>query len=409
MLMKTLAKPSLRAPLVALASQVSGLIQLALILGRVGPDRATDTYFYLFNLGFVPISCIIVGMMYPSLLNDKRMSRHGLQTIRWVTPLVSAAFVGGGVVWLLANHRLDPPLIGLTVACGVNAVVQTQLWFRAVAAEAGGSAIWVSGVAVPPNVLAALALAYPWHAPVAAMTAMVVGLTVGNLGFFVYMEARGVGDDILESAPEQSPGSGSSFWFLGLSSVSFIGMTLMQSLAVLLPTSSITLLNVAYKLVSSVSATFINATMPTLLHQKTDSMHAARRFLRIAVVILAIAGGVLLVGVLIVRPSLAAPAVVLALWLVASSASAAAGRMSYRFLPPDMVRRTMAVVIVVGALAMFSASQPGFSLITLLCAYAAVDAAYAMLLLWPLRDRTMCAVLGATLMALLGTWCSSYV
>lgn len=402
-------KSSLRAPVVSLASQASGLVQLVLIIARVGTDKATDTYFYLFNLGFVPISCIIVGMMYPSLINDLRMSRRGLRTIRWVTPVTSAAFVAGGAVWLHVNGRLEPALTGLIIASGVNAVVQTQLWFRAVAAEAGGSAIWICGVALPPNVLAVLALVYPWGSSAAAMTAMVAGLVAGNLGFLGYMEWRRIGGRILATAPERSTRRGSSFWFLGMSSVAFVGQTLMQSLAVLLPTSSITLLNVAYKIVGSVSATFVNATMPVLLHQDTDSPRAARRFLRLAVVVIALAGSGMVAGVLFFRPDLAIPAVVLALWLVASSASAAGMRMSFRFLPPAALRRTIAVVVVVAILAVLSAHHRGFSLTTLLCAYAAVDAASVMLLLRPLRDRLMSAVLAGILVVLLGIWLSGYL
>ena len=402
-------KSSLRAPVISLASQASGLVQLVLILARVGTDKATDAYFYLFNLGFVPISCIIVGMMYPSLLNDQRMSRRGLRTIRWATPATSAAFVAGGVVWMYVNGRLEPSLTGLIIASGVNAVIQTQLWFRAVAAEAGGSAIWISGVALPPNILAVLGLAYPWSSPTAAMTAMVVGLVAGNLGFLVYMEWHRIGGHVLASAPEQSTRRGGSFWFLGMSSVAFVGQTLIQSLAVLLPTSSITLLNISYKIVGAVSGTFVNATMPVLLHQDTDSPGAARRFLRIAVVVIALAGSVMVAGVLFFRPALTVPAVVLALWLVASSAAAAGMRMSFRFLPPNALRRTIVVVVVVSIAGLLSARHPGFSLTTLLCAYAAVDAASVTLLLRPLRDRLMSAVLGAILVTLIGIWSAGFL
>src|SRR5882724_9178578 len=97
---------ALRAPAISLGSQIIGLGQLVLIILRAGTNAATDAYFYLFNLGMVPISCIVVGMMYPALLNKTGISRRGLGHIRWVTPLLSVAFVAGGSLWLGSRGRL---------------------------------------------------------------------------------------------------------------------------------------------------------------------------------------------------------------------------------------------------------------------------------------------------------------
>ena len=47
--------------------------------------------------------------------------------------------------------------------------------------------------------------------------------------------------------------------------IGFVAQTVMQSLAVLLPAASLTMLNLANKLVGSISATFVNATMPLLV------------------------------------------------------------------------------------------------------------------------------------------------
>jgi hypothetical protein len=346
--------------------------------------------------------------MYPSLLNERRISRRGLVRIRRYTPLLSLLFVTAGSLWLLANDRLSGQIVGVAIACAVNSMVQARLWFRAVATEAGGNAIWIAGVALPANILAVAMLLVPWNTPAIVMTAMTCGLIIGNAGLLIIMALRKIGDSVLDSAPDHTETSGVSLWFLGLSSIAFIGQTLLQSFAVRLPASSLTYLNIGYKIVGSASATFVNAIMPLIVHQGTDSPHSARRFLRIVVVAVGIAGTLLVIAVSIIRPYLLVPSVVIAIWLITSAAGAVAGRMSFRFLAPHASVRTIGVVIAIVALTAFSSAYPGFSLTVLLCAYAAIDAAAAMLLLWPLKDRLMSVVLAGAIICLSIIWLSSY-
>jgi hypothetical protein len=385
-----------------------GLVQLLLILVRAGANQATDAYFYLFTLGLAPITCIIVGVMYPSLLNERRITRRGLVRIRRITPLLSLLFVAAGSLWLLANDRLSGQLVGVAIACAVNSMVQSRLWYRAVAAEAGGNPIWIAGVALPANMVAVIVLLFPWNTPAILMTSMTCGLVVGNAGLLIFMALRRIGDSVLDSAPDHTETRGASLWFLSLASVEFLGLTLLQSLAVLLPASSITLLNVGYKIVGSVSATFVNAIMPVIVHQGTDSSRSASRFLRIVIVAVAAAGTVLVAAIWMTRPYLLVPSVVIALWLTASAAVAVAGRMSFRFLAPHASVRTIGVVIAIVALTAFSSGYQGFNLTVLLCAYAAMDAAAAMLLLWPLRDRLMSVFLACVIVCLGAIWMSNY-
>ena len=397
-----------RGPVISAASQGIGLVQLLLMLARAGTNDATDTYFYLFNLGLVPINCIVVGMMYPSLLNSHRISRAGVAGIRRATPVLCALFVLGGALWLGNNGRLGGPLSALVALSVLNAVIQARLWFRAVAAEAGGEAMWIAGVALPPNVLAVVALIYPWHSPAAAMTAMTTGLVVGNATLLVVMIRRRVGDSVIDAAPEIGSAGRGSWWFLTLASSEYLAQAFMQSLAVLLPPSSITLVNIGYKIVGSVSATFVNASMPALIHHDTESPAAARRFLRIVAVAVALGGAMLVGGTELIWPVLLVPAVVVGIWLLCSSASAVAARMSFRFLPPKASSRTIGVVLAVVVLATVSAHGPHFSLTVLLCAYAAIDGAAAMLLLWPLKDRLMGLILAGALATLATVWIVAY-
>jgi hypothetical protein len=385
-----------------------GLVQLLLILIRAGTNQATDAYFYLFTLGLAPITCIIVGVMYPSLLNERRITRRGLVRIRRITPLLSLLFVAAGSLWLRANGRLGEQLVWVAIACAVNAMIQTRVWFRAVASEAGGNALWVAGVALPANLLATAVLLFPWNTPAIIMTAMTCGLAVGNAGLLTVMALRRIGDSVLDSAPDHTETRGASLWFLSLASIAFLSQALLQSFAVLLPASSITLLNVGYKVVGSVSATFVNAMMPLIVHQGTESSRSARRFLRVVTVAVAGAGTLLVAAVWMVRPDLLVSSVVIALWLIASAAFAVAGRMSFRFLAPQASVRTIGVVVAIVALTAISSRYQGFNLNVLLCAYAAIDAAAGMLLLWPLKDRLMSVVLAGVIACLCAIWVSNY-
>lgn len=380
------------------------MAQLALLLFRVGANEATDTYFYLFNLGMVPITGIITGVMYPSLLNEVRLSHRDLSAIRWLTPVCCVVIAGAGVAWLAWNDRFGAELAPLAVLTITNTIAQSRLWYRAVAAEAGGDPTWIAGIALVPNTFATLALLFPWPSAAVAVSAMVTGLVLGNIGILGWMMRHDVGDVVLRR-PIRSASRRGSVWFFSMASVEFIGQTVLQSLAVLLPASSITLLNVAYKVVGSVSATFVNASMPLLVHADTDSPRLAGRFLRFVTV--AVAAGAILttIGFELVRPEYLIPVTVVAAWLVTSSASAVAHRMSFRFLTPTTAStRTMTVIAVVVGAAALSTRAPGFDLTVLLCAYAAMDGASATLLLWPLKDRVMSIVLGTLLLAIVCVW-----
>jgi hypothetical protein len=381
------------------------MAQLALLLIRVGANEATDAYFYLFNLGLIPIHGIIVGIMYPSLLNEERLSQRNLAIIRWCTPLVCLTIGAAGAGWLWFNGRLGQSLVPVAALCLINSVVQARLWYRAVAAEAGGKASWIAAVALPSNTVATILLLIPWSSVNGAMSAMVSGLILGNIGLLIFMARKGIGDAIIaRRAHVQASGRG-LFWFFSMASAGLVGRTVLQSLAVLLTPSSITLLNVAFKIVGSLSATFVNTTMPLLVHAESGSPRPGRRFLRLVTTIVGISALAGLLGVWFLRPDYFLPATVIAMWLVGSSAAAIANRMSYRFLTPKATGiRSMLVLGFIIGLAVLSTELPGFNLIVLLCAYAAIDGANATVLLWALKDRLMSAVNAGLVLGVVSIW-----
>lgn len=398
----------LRGPALSLASQLIGLAQLAVLLLAFGATNATDGYFYVFNLGLLPVQILTVGVMYPLLLNNERISKRAAGRVRWATTVLAVVMVAIGAAIFTASGRLTDDLWLIFLLSAANAAVQSRVWFRAVLVEAEGDVRWISSVALPANVLATLVLLLPWGGSESAVIGMLAALAAGNLGLLVVMRQKKVGDKALNALQESASGR-SGLWFFSKSAVGYGGLMVLQSLAVFLPPSALTLLSLAIKIVGSASATFVNAVMPALVHQSTESAQGGKRFLRIMAVVLASCGAVFVFLVGTFFPDYLVPAVILALWLVASASAAASQRMAFRFLRANASRMAMAAVIVVVVLATFSTNSPGFQLVTLLSAYAAVDACTGFLLLVALRDRLMAFVSGTTLLLVALIWGTSLI
>jgi hypothetical protein len=162
----------------------------------------------------------------------------------------------------------------------------------------------------------------------------------------------------------------------------------LTSVAVTLPASGVTMLSLANRLVGAVATTLTNAVMPSLVHQSTETPRAARRFLRLLLAALGASGIVATAVTAALDSDLVVAAAVVALWVAASSAAAVAQRTSFRFLPPRAAGTTMAAVLVIVAATVAFSGTPGFDVVVLLCAYAALDASTAGLLLWRLKDRS---------------------
>ncbi|GAB2741262.1 hypothetical protein ACX801_23430 [Arthrobacter bambusae] len=397
-----------RGPALSLGSQAIGLAQLALLLWRVGANEATDAYFYLFNMGMLPIQIVVVGMMYPLLLNEEKITRTAMKRVRWLTPLLCCSLILAGAAWLYASGRSGFALLPIAIGSFLNAGLQARVWFRAVTAEAEGNPRWISGVALPANGLAMMTLLLPIADATTAVVLMLIGLVLGNGTLLVVMSRLRVGDEVLRRAPRSKSGKSTApYWFLGKAGIGYIGLVVLQSLAVLLPPSAVTLLNLAVKVVGSASATLVNSVMPILVHQNINSPSAGRRFLRVLVAGLTVISAFGIVGVALFLPDLTVPAICLGLWSLSSAAAGAAQRMSFRFLKPSASRVTIIAVPVVVAFALWSVHMPAFQLVVLLCAYAGVDAATSTLLLISLKDKLMATVLGSVLIGLAVIWVST--
>lgn len=394
-----------RAPALSLASQIIGMIQLFVLLWRYGATNATDAYFYLFNLGNLPSQILLVGVLYPMLLNDQKISRRSARLFGAGVSLVGIAAVGVGALWLFRTGRVDPDIVPIIGFSAANAFFQCMLWYRAVAAEAGGVPQWVSAIALPANLLATLVILLPWSSSTSTVTAMTAALAAANCVLFLVMTRLKVGRSVIESLPETpAERHNAPWWFLSKSAVAYGGLMVIQSASLVLPPSTLTLLTVPMKIVASVSATFTNAILPRLIHQKSTSPESGRYFLQIAAVILGGVGSVTSLIFIIFFEQYAVIAVVVSLWLVSSAAASVAQRLAFRFLKPSASRVTIGVVPVIVVATLVSAKSENFGLVPLLCAYATVDGVTATLLLVAIKDRVMAGALGLVTFGLCGIW-----
>jgi hypothetical protein len=377
---------------------------VGLLLLHGGATNATDTYFYLFTWGLTPSLILVVGVMYPMLLNTRVASRRALRRIRFTAPASAVLCVLVGYAWLATNRQMSAALFAIALLMSANAALQARIYFRAVAAEAGGDALWISGLALPANISACAVLAWPWDTSTAATTAMVGAITAGNAGCLAAMSRWRIGQRILDAvADERAPSPGSS-WYFAKATAGYAAQLVLSTLAVTLPASGVTVLNLASKFVGALATTLINAILPILVHQSTESMAGAKRFLRMMAACLVVVGALATVAVAIVDPQYTMAAVVMSLWLLTSSAAAVAQRASFRFLPARAAGAVVTATIGIVAVTVAAASAPGFDVTVLLCAYAALDAAAATLLLWQLKDRmaglsTFAALIGLVVLA----------
>ncbi|MEV7135687.1 hypothetical protein AB0N24_22710 [Arthrobacter sp. NPDC093128] len=359
-------------------------------------------------MGNLPTQILIVGVLYPMLLNQDRVTRRGALRFGRLVPVAALLAVAAGSGWLSIQGRVSLDIAPILILAAVNAVIQARLWFLAVFAEADGRPHWMAAIALPANVLATLVMLLPWPSSTATVTAMFVALAIANGGFLVVMARVKVGIHVLDGLPAV-PGRKHSahYWFLSKSFVGYGGLMIVQSLALVLPPSTLTLLTLPMKIVGSVAATFVNAVMPLLVHQNTESPTEARRFLSILTVILGSLGLVILVAGGLFLPEHFVQVLVVALWLLAAAAASVAQRMMFRFLPPSASRITLAVVPMIVAAVAVSVQSDGFGLIALLCAYALVDAASGFLILVALRARVMSCVTGLITLSLAAIWVAS--
>lgn len=373
------------APLLSLTSQGLGVLQLLVLLLRTGPTNVTDIYFYLFNMGMLPTQIIIVGVLLPMLLNAEKITlRAAKLTVRF-TPYACLFLVILGSLWMYSQERIDETLGGLVAVIAINALVQAAVWTRAVSAEATGDPRWISGIAIPANTIGIIALLLPLQATL-LVTAMVIGLIIGNGVLLTLMHHRKVGEGAFLLLPHTKTGRGER-WFLTKSGIGYGGLAFIQSLAVLLPASAITILSVSTKLVGSLVATCVNALLPKFINQTTESFNHGLTLLRYVY----LAGSVLLGFVMTVvsfkQPALSLPALATCLWVLASASNAIAQRAAYRFLRPNASRVTIIVVPAVAIAILLSTKSTNFQISTFLCAYALIDSLSATILLHTLRAR----------------------
>jgi len=396
------------APLVAGLSQLTGLLQLVLLTRAGGAGHASDAYFFLFSMAFLPVQVLLAGLLYPLLLNPSRPNERTLARLKRFTPWSCVLMVLVAAAWLSHTGTLSPSLYVLVGLSGVNGFISAVVWYHCLHLTADGAAIWLAGVALPANVGACLLIAHAWVPSSLRATLMVGGLVIGNLFLLTYLKRSGrtksaAGGHPLAGPPTPRAGG----WFLTKSVTGYASQDVFEGLALLLPATSLTILNILNRVVGSLSTALVSSVLPKLVHRGTASRNQAVSFARWIAALLAVPFCV--VGVLSLFVALPYQEYVLATlaWLLASGLNASAQRLAYRFLPASAsVLSIVSAVLVVGVVVAISATTL-FSLRTLFVGAIALDALPAAFLFLTLSERALSGVtalvfVGATTLLMAG-------
>lgn len=393
------------APLLAMSSQAVGMVQLFLMLLRHGATNATDVYLYLFNLGNLPNQIVAVGVLYPLLLSPERLSRRRARAIRILLPISATAVMLGGAAWLQVNGRFDGGTLLIALLCLINAWIQAGIWPMAVAAEASGDPRWMAGVALPANVVACLGLLVPSFESTSEVSSMVGGLVLGNVLLLALMLSKRVGSEVfLSLSAANGGGSRSQWWFGGKSAVGYGGLVVIQSIALILPPSSLTLVAIPTKVVGAISVALVNAVMPHFVNQKSSSSASGARFL--GYVWIGLLPIVIVLGAVtqLTAPAWLSVVLVVGLWSFGSTGAAGAQRMAFRFLPASASAVTMVVLPTIVVAVWATSITGGLSVVSLLCAYALIDSISGAIWFQALKLKPFTLAMVLNSVVLLGMW-----
>ncbi|WP_139765909.1 hypothetical protein [Gordonia sp. i37] len=363
----------LRAPSIALASQGLGLIQLVALLARHGPTDATDCYLYFYNLGLLPVQIILVGVFYPMLINKTDVSKRFVDLYGAITPVLSVATIGLGMVWMLENGRQFNVVVQIGLLCGLNAFVQSIVWFRGICAEASGNPVWISGATLPASFFALVALALPLRDSLQTVVAMLLFMLLGSMALVViqirsYSVAGVVGEYRSDRA---SPVV--NYWFLARSTTGYGAAVGIQSLSAQLPPAALTISSIPVKIVGATTTIFVNTLLPRLVHRNSTDELAGRPLLRYAVVTISLVSAIACIATFFLAGRYVLFVVIVAIWLIVSSISSVVTRFAMRYREPRQLVVTVAVPIGVLSLLWLTSLSSGFSVGAVICAYALVD------------------------------------
>ena len=390
------------APMLSVASQGIGAVQLLLLLLRVRAGELTDAFFYIWGIGMLPTLTLVSGVVYPMLINQKQISLKMLKCVLYIALIGSVLCVSASYWWLFHSGRASRSVAVIAILMSVFCFVQCLVWFRATLAAAGGSASWLSGVALLPNCLAVGALLLPLSNAF-LIHAMIVSLIVGNVIMLLWMRIRDVGRAELSELSARG-GSGevsATAWFFVRSGTGQGTVGLLQSTAVLLPPSQLTASTVIIKIVGSASVTVASALLPRFVNTQTDTADQARKFMRILWILWFAAGATACAAAFVFLREYFAIVVLASLWLCGSSTALVAQRIAFRFYSASISSVTIVTGILVSAATVLLVLTVEYNLTLLLCLYAMLECLSGLLLLVLMRDVLASCVMFSITIALI--------
>lgn len=398
------------APILSIASQGIGAVQLLLLLVRVRAGELTDAYFYIWGIGMLPTLTLISGVIYPMLINRRQISLVMMKRILAIALIGSVGCVGISYLWLLYSERASRSVTIIAILMSVFCFVQCLVWFRATLASSAGETSWLSGVALLPNCFAVGVLLLPLPEEV-LIHAMIIGLIAGNVIMLLWMQSQNVGKSELSRLIAQGGAGESSAtaWFFVRSASGQGTVGLLQSTAVLLPPSQLTTSTVIMKVVGSATMTVASALLPRFVNTQTDTADQARRFMRVLWVFW------LVVGILACTLTSAffrnylVFVVLASFWLCGSSTALVAQRIAFRFYSASISSVTIVTGVTVSVAAVLLVSTVDYNLTLLLCLYAMLECLSGLLLLLLMRDALASIVMGLVTISIISIGCLSVV
>lgn len=243
----------------SLLSQLIGIMQLYVLLAKIGSGRASDIYFYLFTMGLIIPQIFLDGFISPALLG-KRISFAKAKKL--VSRSLIMILIINVLIFVKIHSQTDDYFAYLIVIIlFLNSIIQFINWFLVSINSLLGKPNLKSGMFIPANLLGMLLILIPTSNSYQSVFYMSIGLSLGNACFFVFIKSKTLKLGDIDIVTHNRP-TLDYYLLLVKSSIAYLGIFGIQSLAFDLKTSALTTLTIPAKIVSGFTTIFINSGLP---------------------------------------------------------------------------------------------------------------------------------------------------
>ena len=381
----------------SLVSQLLGILQLILLITKVGPGRETDTYFYIFAIGLVFPQIFIDGFISPAMLRG-RLSAKSINKIMVLCLIL--IFIFNFLAYLKIRSNGNNAAIYVIIVLMLNSLVQFVNWFYASVKAVFGIPFFKSGMFIPANSLGVIMLLMPEENSYQNVLNMCIGLLIGNLAFLFAIKLNPPLRSEFNNLVVLNS-SGNYYWLLVKSFCSYFGILGIQTIAFDLKASAITFLAIPGKIVSGFTSIFINSILP--FHVNVSVFNELKmkttiwRYLLFSTLISLIS----IIVFLVFFPEYFLFSIVISVWLVSSVGSSFAQVIVLKKLPPGAVIFSIFPIFLVYALLITMTRFNQIDILALFIAFALIDALSASIQFIQIRYWQFAGVFTLTSLVLL--------